>query len=252
MWKKLRVFILLIILSIVAINVWRDYNPNWDKPIIVLLYPINADRQQTTQNYVDKLSSQDLSQAQNYIQTMSAKYRGQPVLVYFKIGRELKQIPPKLPETDSVLQTIIWSLKFRFYAWKQHQNKDGSPSVTLFLNYHDPKLTPTLKHSTALQNGRIGSIHLFASAQQSEQNRIILIHELLHALGATDKYDLLTGLPDYPQGYGNPNQNPLYPQLKAELMGGHIALANNQSIMPEFLHQTVINQKTADELGWSK
>ena len=252
MWKKLRVFILLIVLAIVSINVWRDYNPNWDKPIIALLYPIHADGQQSTQNYIQSLSSQDLSYAQDYIRDMSAMYRHQPVSVYFQLCRELTQAPPKVPESDSVLQTIIWSLKFRYYAWKQQTRQDGAPSVTLFLNYYDPKTTSSLKHSTALQNGRIGSINVFASKRQSEQNRIILVHELLHALGASDKYDLLTGLPKYPDGYANPNQKPLYPQLKAELMGGHIAYSQTKSVMPEFLNQTVINPKTAEELGWEK
>ena len=252
MWKKLRILILLIILILVGVNVWRDYNPNWDKPIIVLLHPINADGQNSTQQYIQQLSSQNFSQAQDYIQDASKKYRDKPVSVYFKIGRELTQAPPKVPESDSVLDTIIWSLKFRFYAWKQHINKDGSPSVTLFLNYYDPKTTSTLKHSTALQNGRIGSINLFAANKQSEQNRVVLVHELFHALGASDKYDLNTGLPHYPDGYANPNQNPLHPQVKAELMGGHIAFSETKSAMPEFLNQTVVNQKTAQELGWKK
>lgn len=252
MWKKLRVLILLIVLALVSISVWRDYNPNWDKPIIVLLHPINADGQQSTQDYIRNLSSLDLSNAQDYIRDMSAHYRTQPVTVYFQLGRELIQAPPKVPESESVLQAIIWSLKFRYYAWKQKSSEDGAPSVTLFLNYYDPKTTNALKHSTALQNGRIGSINLFASKKQSEQNRIILVHELLHALGASDKYDLTTGLPKYPDGYADPNQKPLYPQLKAELMGGHIAYSETKSVMPEFLNQTLINQKTADELGWKK
>ena len=62
----------------------------------------------------------------------------------------------------------------------------------------------------------------------------------------------MTGLPKYPDGYANPNQKPLYPQLKAELMGGHIAYSQTKSVMPEFLNQTVINPKTAEELGWEK
>lgn len=250
MWKKLRILILMIILIMVGVNAWRDYNPNWDKPMIVLLHPINADGQTSTAQYMQQLSSQNLSHVQDYIQAMSAQYRDQPVSVYFQLGRELSEVPPKVPERDSILQAIFWSLKFRFYAWRQHDNKDGSPSVTLFLNYYDPRLTRTLTHSTALQNGRIGSINLFASTRQTEQNRIILVHELFHALGASDKYDLLTGLPHYPDGYADPDQKPLYPQIKAELMAGHIALSETKSVMPAFLDQTVINQKTADELGW--
>lgn len=252
MWKKIRVLFLLIILVIVGVNTWRDYHPNWDRPIIVNLHPVNADGLASTQKYIEQLSDRDLSSAQDYIQKMSARYRTQPVSVYFKLGRELKQLPPKVPENASVLDTIVWSLKFRFYAWKQHKSQDGSPSVTLFLNYYDPNSVKQLKHSTALENGRIGSIHLFASKNQSEQNRVILVHELLHALGATDKYDLVTGLPKYPLGYAYPDQNPLYPQAKAELMAGHIPISQDQSRMPDFLDQTLIGETTATELGWKK
>lgn len=252
MWKKIRILCLLIILFIVAVNAWRDQNQNWDKPIIVRLHPINADGQATTQNYIQQLSANSLNDAQAYLKQMSTLYRDQPVAVYFQLGRELTQKPPKVPEQASMLQTIIWSLKFRFYAWQQHQAKDGSASVTLFLNYYDPRQNKQLKHSTALQNGRIGSVHLFASKKQAEQNQVVLVHELLHAFGATDKYDLATGQPIYPIGYANPMQQPLFPQLKAELMAGHIAVSAEKSTMPENLAQTMISEITAIELKWKK
>lgn len=252
MWKKIRISLLLCILLIVAVDAWRDYNPNWDKPIIVLLHPINADAQTTTEQYIQQLSIQNLSQVQDYVQRISAQYRNQPVAVYFKLGRELTKVPPPVPESNSILAAIFWSLKFRFYAWQHYERGDGASSVRLFLNFYDPQLTTTLKHSTALQNGRIGSINLFASQRQSQQNQIILLHELFHALGASDKYDLFTGLADYPEGYANPDQHPLYPQMRAELMAGHIPISATKSIMPELLNQTVVNRQTADELGWTK
>ena len=49
MWKKLRILILLLILLVVALNAYRDQNQDWSKPIIVLLHPVNADGQGTTQ-----------------------------------------------------------------------------------------------------------------------------------------------------------------------------------------------------------
>ncbi len=33
------------------------------------------------------------------------------------------------------------------------------PRLTLYLNYYDPRQTRELKHSTALENGRIGSVN---------------------------------------------------------------------------------------------
>lgn len=252
MWKKIRVLCLLLILLIVGVNAWRDYHPDWDHPMIVNLHPINADGKDSTERYIQQLNMQDLSNLQDYIQTMSAQYRQQPVVIYFQLARRLEQAPPKVPENTSMIDTIVWSLKFKFYAWKQHKNVDGSASVTLFLNYYDPQFKKELKHSTALANGRIGSINLFASKAQSEQNRIIVVHELLHAFGAKDKYDLVTGLPLYPIGYAYPDQKPLYPQNKAELMAGHIPVSETQSSMPEFLDQTLIGPITAKEIDWIK
>ena len=79
-----------------------------------------------------------------------------------------------------------------------------------------------------------------------------MVHELLHAFGATDKYDLATGVPLYPIGYAYPNQQPLFPQAKAELMAGHIPVSVDKSKMPDHLGQTLINEITAIELGWQK
>ncbi len=99
----------------------------------------------------------------------------------------------------------------------------------LFLNYYDPALTKELKHSTALQKGGIGSVNLFASNKQTEQNKVVLAHELLHAFGASDRSDLATGQPMYPAGYAYPNQQPLFPQAKAELMArAHSNLTNTE------------------------
>ncbi|MGL3045232.1 MULTISPECIES: hypothetical protein [Acinetobacter] len=252
MWKKIRILILLIILLIVAVNAYRDQNQNWSKPVMVLLHPINADGLPTTQQYIQQLSGQDLNGAREYLEKAAQQYRDQPTYFYFNLGRELKALPPKVPEQASLIDTVLWSLKFRFYAWKQHQSADGSPSVTLYLNYYDPAQTKQLKHSTALQKGRIGSVNLFASKKQAEQNKIVLVHELLHAFGASDKYDLATGQPLYPVGYAFPDQQPLFPQAKAELMAGHIPTSQTTSKMPDSLEQTLINAITAIELGWKE
>ena len=252
MWKKIRILCLLLILLIVAVNAWRDQNQNWDKPIIVLLHPINADGQATTQQYIQQLSLSDLGAVQPYLQQMSTHYRGQPIQFYLNLGRELTQKPPKVPEQAYLLDIIWWSLKFRFYDWKQHQRSDGAAAVTLYLNYYDPQLTNELKHSTALEKGRIGAVNLYASKKQNEQNQIVLVHELLHAFGASDKYDAATGQPLYPQGYAAPNQQPLFPQAKAELMAGHLPISAQQSKMPDRLDDTVLNQITALEIGWIK
>lgn len=252
MWKKIRVAILLCILLVVALNAWRDQNQDWSKPIIVLLHPINADGRIETANYIQKLSLNDLKGVQTYLEQTSAQYRGQPIALYFKLGRPLTQLPPKVPQNGSMLDAILWSLKFRYYAWQQHESIDGHPAVTLYLNYYDPVHTQRLKHSTALEKGRIGSVNLFANQKQSESNKFVLTHELLHAFGASDKYSLTTGQPIDPIGYADPQQQPKFPQKRAEIMGGYIPLSETKSKIPEGLEQTIVNELTAREVGWLK
>jgi hypothetical protein len=75
---------------------------------------------------------------------------------------------------------------------------------------------------------------------------------LLHTLNATDKYDLDTTLPRYPDGYAEPEKKPLYPQEYAELMGGRIPIDEHNAVIPKSLNYTLIGEKTAREIGWLK
>ena len=250
MWKNIRVAILLVVLLVVAVNAYHDQNQNWNQPIHILLHPINADGLATTQHYIQQLQQDDFAEVKQYLEKNSQQYRGQSSYFMVQIGRELQQIPPKMSEQPSILNNILWSLKFRFYAWKQHQSVDGSPSLTLYLNFYDPKQSRELKHSTALERGRIGSVNLFASSKQATQNNVVLVHELLHGFGATDKYNLNNGEPIFPIGYAQADRQPLYPQTEAEIMGGRIPLSEHKSKMPNDLNETVISILTAKEVGW--
>lgn len=252
MWKNIRVAILLVVLLVVAVNAYRDQNQDWNQPIHILLHPINADGLATTQQYIQQLQQDDFAEVKQYLEKNSQQYRGQSSYFMIQIGRELQQTPPKMSEQPSILNNILWSLKFRFYAWKQHQSGDGSPSLTLYLNFYDPKQSRELKHSTALERGRIGSVNLFASPKQAAQNNVVLVHELLHGFGATDKYNLNNGEPIFPIGYAQADQQPLYPQTEAEIMGGRIPLSEHKSKMPNGLNETVISILTAREVGWIK
>lgn len=250
MWKKIRILILLMILLVVAVNAYRDQNQNWSQPIFVVLHPINADGSAVTQHYIQQLSEKDLVGITQFLQAQASVHTNIPIKFYFQFSGSLEQLPPKVPEQASMIDIILWSLKFRYYAWSHRHESNIKATVTLFLNYYDPANIRVLKHSTALEKGRIGSVNLFASAKNSERNKVVLVHELLHAFGASDKYQPQTGQPIYPIGYAFPQQQPLFPQAKAELMAGHIPTSHHQSKMPESVDQTLIGEITATEIGW--
>ena len=100
-----------------------------------------------------------------------------------------------------------------------------------------------------MQKGLLGVVHAFAVREQNAQNNVVIAHELLHTVGATDKYDA-SGQPIYPQGYAHPNRKPLYPQFRAEIMAGRVPLSPTNSKMTHSLRSTVVGQATAREISW--
>lgn len=252
MWKNIRVSILLLILAYVALDQWREHALlDWQRPLQVVLYPINADQSPQVSTYLPTLQTANFKPIEDYFQIASKTYNLSIDRPFFiRLGSSVQFIPPKPPQTNSILDTIKWSLAFRWYAWRHTPDDDQHADIRLFLLFHDPKQTPRLSHSTALEKGRIGRINVFGSTKQHEQNLIVIAHELLHTVRATDKYDLSNNQPINPIGLADPQQSPLYPQHLAELMGGRIALSPTQAKMPDRLDQTVISKMTAMEIGW--
>jgi hypothetical protein len=124
--------------------------------------------------------------------------------------------------------------------------------VRMFVLYHDPALSPVVPHSLGIEKGLIGVVNAFAVEAMDGGNDMVIAHELLHTLGATDKYDPLNDAPVFPDGYGNPRQSPLYPQKFAELMAGRRMLSATSWEQPSSLDEVVIGPATAIEIRWRK
>lgn len=98
-------------------------------------------------------------------------------------------------------------MKLRYWAYQNTpDSKSNSDRIRLFVLYHQGQKDQALEHSLGLQKGLIGIIHAFASRKQNKQNAIVMAHEILHAVGASDKYDYRNNQPIYPQGYAQPNK----------------------------------------------
>jgi len=94
----------------------------------------------------------------------------------------------------------------------------------------------------------VGIVNAFASRQQRGMNNVIIAHEFLHTLGATDKYDPITGSPNYPEGFAEPERTPRFPQCYAEIMGGRIAVSESDHMVPKGLRYAVIGEQPATEI----
>ncbi len=252
MWRYLRIIILLLILATVVQQTWLDKaDLAWKHNLYVAVYPVNADGSEKVSAYLRTLTHEDFEPIAEYFAEEAAQYNlGLRRPIELQLGAQVSDVPPEPPTNGSVLSTIIWSLKFRAFAWSNSPKVNVKPDIRLYLLYHDPATHPQLSHSTALNKGRIGRVNLFGDSAYSKQNLVITAHELLHTLNATDKYDLSTTLPAYPDGFAEPDKLPLYPQDFAELMGGRVPKSETSAEIPKSLKHTLVGEKTAREIGW--
>lgn len=253
MWKWLRVIVLLLVLASVAQTAWleRSRATGWTDTLHVAIFPVNGDGSAVAGSYAKTLSRENFRPIERWLDAEANRYGivGHR-LVVFSVAPPLAENPPQPPPRAGVVEAVWFSLQFRFWAWR-HGAIDGvKPNVRLFVRYFDPAQHRSLPHSAGLQKGLVGIINAFASSEMAGSNQVVIAHELLHTLGATDKYDPATNLPRFPDGYANPAQNPLHPQASAEIMAGRIALSERQAEIPEALEQTLVGPDTAVEIGW--
>jgi hypothetical protein len=121
--------------------------------------------------------------------------------------------------------------------------------VRIFVRYHKPVFGGVLESSVGLQKGMVGIVNGYASRSHRGTNNVIIAHEFLHTLGATDKYSMVDGHPIAPDGLAEPDRDPLYPQRYAEIMGGRIALTADDSVIPKNLEYALIGPLTAREIN---
>lgn len=253
MFRTLRIGLLLFVLATVAVSTWRAQSTvsSWKRSLIIGIYPIDADGRATTADYLATLERERFQPIEEYVGEQARTY-GLPLRrpVMINLARPLSTRPPLPPERGSMLDAILWSLQMRFWAWRNDDIDGPRPDIRIFVRYHDPIAHPAVGHSVGLEKGHIGLVNAFASRYEDGGNSVIIAHELMHTLGASDKYDPLTLQPRFPDGYGDPRQSPLLPQRRAEIMGGRIALSRTEAAIPRSLSATLVGPGSAREIGW--
>ena len=255
MWRRLRISILLVILLFVVLNTYFDrvYSTDWNIPLRIAAFPINADGSEVTARYIGQQPADAFQRLETFFE-QEAKHYGlqmeRPIRV--TLAPPLSSGPPELEPGSGPFSAALWSLRMRYWAWRVAAPPGPAPDIKLFVLYHDPAVSPSLPHSLGLQKGLLGVVHVFADGSMRGSNDTVIAHELLHTLGATDKYDLASNQPLLPDGYAEPDRQPLYPQSFAELMAGRIPVSSTEAETPQSLQQVIVGAKTASEIGWRK
>ena len=254
MFRYIRIAALLTLLLIVAGNQFLTGNQfsSWDRPLWVSIYPILADSDGNTQRYAESLSADSFDDIGDFMKREAARYGRQldnPVVV--QVARPLTSLPPVIPTESSGLGVALWSLKMRWWSFRNGDQDGLAPDdIRMFVLYQKSQPNTLLERSVGIKNGSYGIVNAVASRAMAARNRMVISHELMHILGASDKYDLYTGQPLAPEGLANPKRSPLYPQEKAEIMGGRVATSATRWRRAAGLKSCVVGAETAVEIGW--
>ena len=252
-FRGIRIILLLVLLvSIAGMTYWeRLYVRSWTRPLDVEIYPIDGDGSDKVRDYLEQLHPDKFQPIADFIQSEGSRRKLKPLPpVRITLHSGIVEIPPLPPlGNGSALLSILWSLKMRYYALRHTPFWNSLGKIRLFVVYHEGEAGKPLQHSLGLQKGLVGVVHVFASKRQNAQNDVVIAHELLHTLGATDKYGP-DGFPKYPEGFGDPDAETRYPQFVAEIMAGRIAVSPGHAEIPPSLAECVIGYKTAYEINW--
>lgn len=250
----MRVVLLLSILFVILLATWMTERrmAAWERPILVTIHPIVADDQRATARFVRGIDEDDFREVNRFMGRQSGRYGFEVTPAFrFQVAPVSHELPPQIPQQFDTAAIAWWSLKMRWWSWLR-ELEDGlvQPDIQMFVLYHSLNGNNEVGISVGMRKGRYGIVKAFAREGLQDSNLIVFTHELLHVLGATDKYVLSTGEPIFPDGYADPDQQPLFPQQRAEIMGGRIPLNAYSSSMPDSLEQCKIGRLTAEEIGF--
>ena len=257
MFKAVRISLLLLALVFVSVSTWltKARSTDWNNSLWVKIYPVNGDGADVVDRYIASLQIEDFATIETFVTRESLKYgHSLERPVRMELGRQVVEQPPPLASSGARLpRVMLWSLKMRWWAQKVTRDQDDPPpDVRIFVRYYTPQNDYTLENSIGMQKGMVGIVNAFAGRRHTQINNVIITHEFLHTLGATDKYEPATGQPLYPAGYAEPERTPLLPQRYAEIMGGRIAVSETDAVIPMNLRYAVIGAQTAREIRLSE
>lgn len=256
MWRNIRILALLLVLGAVALEQWleRVHTQSWRETLWVGIYPLSADGSPAARSYIEALKREDFVPIESFFAREAHRYGvrvDEPVHV--ELYPQGSELPPELAPGAGPPGIAWWSLRLRWFAAHAGRVPGRVPArIRLFVLYHDPATLDRAPDSHGLQKGLVGVVHAFAAGAMTGANDIVIAHELMHTVGATDKYDLASGEPLYPLGYGDPAQQPLYPQADSEIMAVRRALSPRESEMPRSLRSVVVGPATALEIRWTQ
>jgi len=253
-WRSVRIGFLLFVLAIAAWSTWYDRlsTTDWDEPLHIGIFPINPEGAGSSDAYIEALSPEDFADIAAFINEEANRHGiAIPNAARVDLFPEVTERPPSSKPGGGMFSNLWWSLKMRLYARRNSRPPGRAPpQVRIFVQYHDPAFSRSVPHSVGLQKGLVGVVHAFAGSDTTASNNVVIAHEILHTLGASDKYDIESLAPLFPAGYADPDRQPKFPQEFAEIMAGRYPIDADSFEMPASLDEVLVGDATAVEIRW--
>ena len=255
-----RVSVLLAILFGVLLWAWRDVRSRrarneWDHTLLVAIVLV---RVEPLDPGTGPALAKEVPALEDQLFAELSRYRpGAPHPFRFELKAPVDgSSPPPAPATDGPIALAQYEWALDSYVGEIDKRAGIDPAlydVRIYVALRRPRHADvTQAEGRSQQGGRVGIVEmeLDTDAEGAQLPLVVVAHELMHTLGATDKYDLATGKSLVPLGLAEPDRVPLYPQRFAEIMSRNRPVAAGEEKVPEGFAQVAVGPATAREIGW--
>ncbi|MDW8280458.1 MAG: hypothetical protein RMK29_02020 [Myxococcales bacterium] len=162
----------------------------------------------------------------------------------------IDELPPEPPASLRLWHRAAHYVRLERYLARVHERgrlQLRSGVLRLYVITEPPH--NRLRFVEGFGGGEIGVVRAALDDTNLDQALLAMAHELLHCLGAMDKYDD-AGHAIVPDGLAEPDRVPLYPQRYAEVMVGEVPMKPDEGRLVETLAEVRVGPTTAQEIGW--
>ena len=251
----MRLSVLLTVL--VLVGLWgygdvqsRKARTHWDRTLSVAVVLVTTDSldPESVQRFEARLPELEARLAQEFW-----RYREGPRPFRLVLhGSTQAGSPPELPES-------AWDIPQHLYRqWSYLSAIDDQ--VGLNSSEYDSRIYVVARPpaSNAIQfvegysqlGGRVGIVEVELNEAMVDLVLSVTAHELLHTLGAEDKYDA-EGHTLIPEGLAEPERSPQLHQRYVEVMARNRPVGAGQERILDRLDELAVGPQTAREVGWS-
>jgi hypothetical protein len=232
----------------------RSARREWQRPLQVALVLL-ADGE-LEPNALGRLQAH-VEPLEQQLEDQFARYGGSFRPIRFQqFGPVPEPSPPPVPADQPTLwQDLTLSLALGAYARRCDRaarvgdGNDFDGKIYLRLSEpHSERLS--LVEGLGEDGGRVAVTSLELREDSADFGLFVVAHELFHLLGASDRYGP-DGLAQLPDGLGEPELVPRFPQRSVEVMARGRVIEPGLEDPPSQLAELRVGAKTAAEIGWS-